>query len=355
MPKKLVKGCNAIAEAAVLGGCRFFAGYPITPQSEIPEYLSGRLPEVGGTFIQGESEVASINMVYGAAACGIRAMTSSSGPGISLKAEGISYLAGAMLPTVIVDCTRGGPGLGCIQPAQQDYFQVTRAMGHGGFRTLVFAPYTVQEAVDLMYDAFDYAERDRNPVLLVLDGCLGSVMEEVEFPQPKALPELPDWSIGNFGGEIRPKRIVSSLAGKENMEQRNIRGGKLLESWEKNDVRVEEYLVEDAEYVIVAYGMSARVSKYAINELRAEGIKIGMIRPITLVPFPKATLDKLNYGQVKAIIDVEMSLPAQMHDDIALQVMGRAPILSYGRSGGVTLQNEDTTVALRELIGGLNK
>lgn len=355
MPKELVKGCNAIAEAAVLGGCRFFAGYPITPQSEIPEYLAARLPQVGGTFIQGESEVASINMVYGAAACGIRAMTSSSGPGISLKAEGISYLAGAMLPAVIVDVTRGGPGLGCIQPAQQDYFQATRALGHGGFRTMVFAPSTVQEAVDMMYESFDYADRDRNPVLLLLDGCLGAVMEEVEFPAPKQLSAPADWSLGNFGDTPRPKRLVSSLAGKENMEKRNIRGGELLESWEKNDVRYEEYFMEDAEYVTVAYGMSARVCKYVINELRAEGIKIGLLRPITLVPFPKAPLDNLDYNRVKAIIDVEMSLPAQMHDDIALQVMGRAPILSYGRSGGVTLQNEETLQALRELIGGLNK
>ena len=356
MPKKLMKGCNAIAEAAILGGCRFFAGYPITPQSEIPEYLAEHLPEVGGTFIQGESEVASINMVYGAAACGVRAMTSSSGPGISLKAEGISYLAGAMLPAVIVDVTRGGPGLGCIQPAQQDYLQATKALGHGGFRTMVFVPHTVQEAVDLMYDTFDYAERDRNPVVLLLDGCLASVMEEVEFPAAKELPaQHPEWAVGNFDGTPRARRTVSSLAGKEAMEQRNIRNGELFDSWEKNDVRVEKYMLEDAEYVIVAYGMSARVCKYAIQQLRAEGIKIGMIRPITLVPFPKAALDELDYNQVKAIIDVEMSLPAQMRDDIALQVKDRVPILTYGRSGGVTLMNEETTEALKNMIGGMNK
>lgn len=188
MPKKLVKGCYAVAEAAILGGCRFFAGYPITPQSEIPEYLSEHLPEAGGVFIQGESEIASVNMVYGAAASGVRAMTSSSGPGMSLKAEGISYLAGAMLPAVIVSCSRGGAGLGCIQPAQQDYFQATKALGHGGFRVMVLAPHTVQEAVDLTYDSFELAERDRNPVLVLLDGSLGSVMEEVEFPQAKPVP-----------------------------------------------------------------------------------------------------------------------------------------------------------------------
>ncbi len=183
MEKRFMKGCEAIAEAAVRGGCRFFAGYPITPQNEIPEYLSWRLPEVGGAFVQGESEVASINMVYGASATGKRAMTSSSGPGISLKAEGISYLASAQLPAVIVNISRGGPGLGSIQPAQSDYLQATKALGHGGFRAMVFAPATLQEAVDLTYNAWEYAERDRNPVLILMDGCLGAIMEEVELPE----------------------------------------------------------------------------------------------------------------------------------------------------------------------------
>ena len=200
MAKTLMKGNEAVAEAAVRGGCRFFAGYPITPQSEIPEYLSARLPEVGGVFIQGESEVASINMVYGAATSGVRAMTGSSGPGISLKAEGISYLSGAMLPAVIVNVSRGGPGLGSIQPAQQDYLQATKALGHGGFRLIVEAPHTVQEAVDLVYDSFELAERDRNPVFILMDGCLGSVMEEVELPPMKELPRRPDWALGNFDG-----------------------------------------------------------------------------------------------------------------------------------------------------------
>lgn len=355
MPKKLVKGCYAVAEAAILGGCRFFAGYPITPQSEIPEYLSEHLPEAGGVFIQGESEIASVNMVYGAAASGVRAMTSSSGPGMSLKAEGISYLAGAMLPAVIVSCSRGGAGLGCIQPAQQDYFQATKALGHGGFRVMVLAPHTVQEAVDLTYDSFELAERDRNPVLVLLDGSLGSVMEEVEFPQATPVPQRPDWAVGNFNGGTHPQRIVASMGSKELVEQRSIRNGKLLESWEENDVRLEEYMTEDAEYIIVAYGMSARVCKYAINALRKEGVKIGLIRPITLLPFPKKAISELDYNRVKAIIDVEMSLPVQMYDDISLQVMGRAPILTYGHAGGVVLMNEETLEKIREMIGGLSK
>lgn len=358
MAKKLMKGCVAVAEAAIRGGCRFFAGYPITPQSDIPEYLAAHLPDAGGTFIQGESEVASINMVYGAASAGVRAMTSSSGLGMSLKAEGISYIAGALLPAVIVNVARGGPGLGSIQPAQQDYLEATRAMGHGGFRTLVLAPATVQEAVDMMYTAWDLAERDRNPVVVLMDGCLGSVMEEVELPPMKELPaKRPDWAIGNFNetGEDRPRRLVTSIPGEDNLEKLNMRAGMIFKSWEKNDVHVEEYMVDDAEYVIVAYGMSARVCKYAINVLRGEGIKIGMIRPIYLVPFPKASLHDLDYKRVKAIIDVEMAIPAQMQDDIAQQVMERAPILTYGRSGGNTLKNDETTNAIRALIGGLNK
>ena len=355
MAKVLMKGNEAVAEAAVRGGCRFFAGYPITPQSEIPEYLSGRLPEVGGVFVQGESEVASINMVYGAAVAGVRAMTGSSGPGISLKAEGISYLSGALLPAVIVNVSRGGPGLGSIKPAQQDYLQATKALGHGGFRLIVEAPHTVQEAVDLVYDSFELAERDRNPVFILMDGCLGAVMEEVELPPMKELPERPDWALGNFEkGEHEP-RIITSIPGEDVLEMLNKRAAMLQQSWAVNDVRWEEYRLDDAEYVCVAYGTSARVCKYAINELRKEGIKVGLIRPITLYPFPNKVFHDLDYSRVKAIIDVEMAIPCQMVEDIAAQVMERAPILQYGHSGGNTINNEDTTAAIKALIGGLNK
>lgn len=356
MAKKLMKGNVALAEAALRAGCRFYAGYPITPQSEIPEYIAAHIGELGGTFIQGESEVASINMVYGAACSGVRAMTSSSGLGMSLKAEGISYIAGARLPAVIVNVSRGGPGLGSIQPAQQDYLQATRAMGHGGFRTIVLAPNSAQEAADLMYyKAFELAERDRNPVVLLMDGCVGVGMEEVELPPYKELPAArPDWALGNFN-ETGPResRMISSIYGEDIVENLNRRAAALFKQWEENDVQVEEYLLEDAEYVIVAYGMPSRIAKHCIDILREEGVKIGMIRPITLVPFPKEAFNKLDYSKVKAIIDLEMAIPAQMTDDIQLQVKERVPILTYGRSGGNTLKNEETLDALRTLIGGV--
>ena len=356
MAKKLMKGNIALAEAALRAGLRFYAGYPITPQSEIPEYISARIWDLGGTFVQGESEVASINMVYGAACSGVRAMTSSSGLGMSLKAEGISYLSGAMLPAVIVNVSRGGPGLGSIQPAQQDYLQATKAMGHGGFRTIVLAPNSVQESVDLMYNyAFELAERDRNPVVFLMDGCMGVGMEEVELPPYKELPEKrPDWALGNFN-ETGPhkSRMITSIYGEELVETLNKRAAMLFKQWEANDVQVEEYLLEDAEFVIMAYGMPSRICKYCIDILRKEGVKVGMIRPITLVPFPKASLNKLNYNQIKAIIDVEMEIPAQMYDDIQLQVKERVPILTYGRSGGNTMKNEETLEALRKIIGGV--
>ena len=353
MAKVFLKGNEAIAEAAVRAGCRFFAGYPITPQNEIPEYLSWRLPEVGGVFVQGESEVASINMVYGAAASGCRAMTSSSGPGISLKSEGISYLAGTKLPAVIVNISRGGPGLGSIQPAQMDYLQATKAMGHGGFRVMVFAPATLQEAVDLTYRAWDYAERDHNPVLILMDGCLGAIMELVELPEMKAPTRAAtaDWNVAS-GEAPRPFRMLTPYFFEAQLEKQNAARAALYESWQKNDVQVEEFLLDDAEYVVVAYGISARVAKEAILTLRNEGHKIGMIRPVTLYPFPKKSLQSLDYSRVKGIIDVELCIPALMKDDIALEVMGRAPIYTHGHSGGILLNDEETLVALRQIMTG---
>ena len=353
MAKQFMKGCEAVAEAAVLAGCRFFAGYPITPQNEIPEYMSSRLPQVGGTFIQGESEVASVNMVYGAASTGIRAMTSSSSPGISLKTEGISYLSGAKLPALIVNVSRGGPGLGSIQPAQSDYLQATKALGHGGFRVMVFAPSTLQEAVDLTYEAFEYAERDRNPVLLLMDGCLGSIMEMVDLPPMKETSDknTASWKVG-YNGQKRAARMITSIVPEAGLEANNKARGELFKNWEANDVKVEEYMLDGAEYVVVAYGIAARVAKQAIMQLRSEGHKIGLIRPITLLPFPKQNLQKLNYDQVKAVIDIEMTIPAQMHDDIALEVMGRAPIYTYGRSGGILLDDDGVMDAIKKIIGG---
>lgn len=353
MEKRFMKGCEAIAEAAVRGGCRFFAGYPITPQNEIPEYLSWRLPEVGGSFVQGESEVASINMVYGAAATGTRAMTSSSGPGISLKAEGISYLASAQLPAVIVNISRGGPGLGSIQPAQSDYLQATKALGHGGFRTMVFAPATLQEAVDLTYNAWEYAERDRNPVLILMDGCLGAIMEEVELPEMKELSDekTKQWSLDKSSGRADP-HVITPILPEPILEKLNAGKGMQYKMWEKLDTKVEEFMLEDAEYVIVAYGIAARVAKEALLRLREEGYKVGMIRPITLYPFPKASINNLDYTKVKGVIDIEMTIPAQMREDIELQVKDRCPVYEYGRSGGMLLDDEGVYEAIAKIVKG---
>lgn len=354
MAKVLMKGNEAIAEAAVRGGCRFFAGYPITPQNEIPEYLSWRLPEVGGTFVQGESEVASVNMVYGAAASGCRAMTSSSGPGISLKAEGISYLAGTRIPAVICNISRGGPGLGSIQPAQQDYLQATKALGHGGFKVIVFAPATLQEAVDLTYTAWDYAERDRNPVMLLMDGCLGSIMEQVELPEMKEPGRTPtnSWSLNRPSDSPRDDRILSAYFTEEVLEKQNIARAEMYNRWAENDVRVEEFMIDDAEYIVVAYGIASRSAKEAIINLRAEGYKIGMIRPITVNPFPKKSFEKLDYSKVKGFIDIELAIPAQMHDDIELQVKGRAPIYECCHTGGVLFDDDGIYNGVKKICDG---
>ncbi len=353
MEKRFMKGCEAIAEAAVRGGCRFFAGYPITPQNEIPEYLSWRLPEVGGAFVQGESEVASINMVYGAAATGKRALTSSSGPGISLKAEGISYLASAQLPAVIVNISRGGPGLGSIQPAQSDYLQATKALGHGGFRAMVFAPATLQEAVDLTYNAWDYAERYRNPVMILMDGCLGAIMEEVELPEMKELTfeNTEDWCLARVGGRT-DSHMITPILPEPALELLNKGKAMQYKMWEMLDTKVEEFMLDDAEYVVVAYGIAARVAKEAILTVREEGYKVGMVRPITLYPFPKASLDNLDYSKVKGVIDIEMTIPAQMREDIELQVKGRCPVHEYGRSGGMLLDDEGVYNAIAEIVKG---
>ena len=351
--KRFMKGCEALAEAAVRGGVRFFAGYPITPQNEIPEYLSWRLPEVGGTFIQGESEIASINMVYGAASTGFRAMTSSSGPGISLKTEGISYLTAAQLPALIVDVSRGGPGLGSIQPAQSDYLQATKALGHGGHRLIVFAPSTVQEIVDITYHAFDFAERDRNPVFILIDGCLGAMMESVELPPMAEVDprSQSSWSMGRWDGEKRAAHLISPIY-EAGLEGLNKTFAKRIERWKKEDVQVEELYLEDAEYVITAYGIAARICHQVVDDMRADGIKIGMIRPITIFPFPTDSFDKLDYSKVKAVIDVEMTIPAQMVEDVERAVKGRAPIFEHGHSGGVLLDEYDIRSAIEKIISG---
>jgi len=350
--RHFMKGCEAIAESALRAGCTFFAGYPITPQNEIPEYMSKRMPDYGGVFVQGESEIASVNMVFGAAAVGARAMTSSSGPGISLKSEGISYIAGSKLPAVIVSVMRGGPGLGSIMPAQQDYLQATKASGHGGFRMIVFAPSTIQEAVDYTYKAFDYADRDRNPVMVLVDGCLGAMMEPVVLPEYHAASNREeDWVLDGCL-EREPRTVLSVSLTAEPQEQFNIEMEKLYESWAKKDTEVEFYEMDDAEIVLAAYGTSARIAKTAIDMLRAEGIKAGLIRPITLYPFPYKAFENLDYDMVKHVLDVEMSIPSQMVDDVRLGVLGRAEISTFGRSGGVIIGVDEIAEAARKLAKG---
>ena len=357
MARVLMKGCEAIAEAAVRAGCRFFAGYPITPQNEIPEYFARRLPEVGGSFVQGESEVASINMVYGAASVGARSMTSSSSPGIALKSEGISYCAAARIPMVYANISRGGPGVGAIQPAQQDYFQATKASGNGGFEMIVLAPATVQEAVDLTCKAFELADRDRNPVLILADGVIGTMMEPVELPEMMSDEEIAaireskkKWAcIGHPLDYTHRAWIQPGQWDTNKMQAVNEEALRLYNSWEK-DVMVEEYCTEDAEVVITAYGISGRIAKSVVEMMRAEGKKVGLIRPITVHPFPKASFEKLDYGTCRAILDVEMSIPAQLAEDVDHAVRGRCPIETCLCSGGNIMSREAVVEAVEKLL-----
>lgn len=349
-----MKGCEAIAEAATRAGCRFFAGYPITPQNEIPEYFARRLPEVGGHFVQAESEVASVSMLYGAGSTGTRAMSSSSSTGISLYSEGISYSASARVPIVYVNVQRGGPGIGAIQPAQQDYLQATKASGNGGFRMIVLAPSTVQECVDMVYEAFDLAERDQNPVLVLTDGVVGTMMEPVILPPMKTDEEIQELKdkfksraiIGHPLGEAaycRPGRIGTG------QEIVNIEANEMYATWDK-DIRVETLMIDDAEIIFAAYGISSRICKSVVKELRKEGYKVGLIRPVRISPFPYDTFKNLDFGRVKGILDVEMSIPAQMKWDLDYAVQERCPIKECLRSGGQLLTNDQIKKAAYELI-----
>lgn len=341
--KELLKGNEAVAEAAIRGGCRAFFGYPITPQNEIPEYFSYRMPEVGGCFIQAESEVSAINMVYGAAGSGARAMTSSSSPGISLKQEGISYLCGAELPCVIVNMVRGGPGLGGIQPAQSDYFQAVKGGGHGDYKMLVYGPSTVQEAVDIMYDAFDKAEQYRLPVMLLGDGMLGQIMEAVEMPPMKDPASFPkkEWATDGTGiGEKR--RVINSLYIEPDvLEELNHKLFARYAELEKNELRYEEYMTADAEIVFVAYGTVARIVKSAVEILRKQGVKAGLLRPVTVFPYPSAALLALAEKKaVKKFVAVELSM-GQMVEDVRLAVNGKKPVEFFGRTGGNVMSPEE--------------
>lgn len=334
MSKVLMKGNEAIAEAAIKAGCRFFFGYPITPQNQIPEYMSRRMPQVDGTFLQAESEVAAINMVYGAAGAGARVMTSSSSPGISLKQEGISYIACAQLPCVIVNIVRSGPGLGGILPAQSDYFQSTKGGGHGDYRLIVYAPSSVQEAADCVMEAFEASDYYRVPAMVLGDGMIGQMMEPVEFSEPKKrnLPEK-TWAATGYDGKTERAVINSLHIEAEEMSAVCNDFVKIYEEIAKNETAYEEYMMDDADICVVAYGTTSRIVKNAIVKAREMGIKAGLIRPITIWPFPSEVIDKAA-DKCKAFVAVEMST-GQMIEDVKLAVNGEAPVSFVGTTGGV--------------------
>ena len=347
--KVLMKGNEAIAYAAIHGGCRYFFGYPITPQNEIPEFMSRELPRVGGCFLQAESEVSAINMVYGAAGAGARVMTSSSSPGIALKQEGISYICGSEVPCVIVNIMRGGPGLGGIQPSQADYYQSTRGGGNGDYSMIVLAPANIQEAADLTAEAFEIADYYRNPVLVVGDGMIGQMMEPVQFRDPPRREQQPKtWATTGTGG-TRPPNVISSLhLAAADLEKHNIRLQEKYRSMREKEARFELVHVEDAEVVIVAYGTSSRIARNAIFDLREQGIRAGMIRPITLWPFPDRAFDALP-DSLRAVLTVELSC-GQMIDDVRLAVNGRFPVRFFGRTGGMVFSQQDIADACSNVL-----
>jgi len=351
--KVLMKGNEALAEAAIRSGCRFFFGYPITPQTELAAYMAKRMPKIGGTYLQAESEVAAINMVYGASAAGARAMTSSSSPGISLKSEGVSYIAGADLPAVIINVMRGGPGLGSIQPSQSDYWQATKALGHGDYQMIVYAPSTVQEMADYMYRAFDVADQYRTPVMILADGMLGQMMEPVILPEPKegATVDKPWAATGT--GLAREHNIVTSLyLDPAELEKYNIARFERYEVIKANEQRFEAYQTEDAEIVLVAFGASSRIARSAVMKARAAGIKAGMIRPITLWPFPVDGLRE-TLKTAKAYLSVEMNM-GQMIEDVRLALRDEAPVEFYGRTGGTIPTPVEVFGKIKEMAAALD-
>lgn len=353
MPKVLMKGNEAIAEAAIQSGCRLFFGYPITPQTELSEYMAKQMPKRNGLCLQAESEVAAINMVLGAAASGARVITSSSSPGISLKSEGISYIIGSDLPCVIVNVQRGGPGLGGIQPAQSDYYQATRALGHGDGHAIILAPSSVQEMATLTGEAFDLADIYRMPAMILADGALGQMMEPVDFDaKPKRDIPQKSWACCGHGGK-RPHNIINSLyIQPEELEDTVIKRFEKYQNIQQNEVKYDEYLTSDADIVLVAYGITARVARSAVNMARAEGIKAGLFRPITLWPFPKKELASLA-DTARMFISVEMNM-GQMIDDVKLAIECRRPAIHFGRTGGVIPTPNELLCVIKQQAGGAN-
>lgn len=351
MAKILMKGNEAFGKAAITAGCHYFFGYPITPQSELPEYLSRELPKVGGAFVQAESELAAINMVYGAGGSGTRVMTSSSSPGVALKQEGLTYAAGAEVPCVVLNVMRGGPGLGTIQPSQGDYYMATRGGGNGDYRTPVFAPASVQEAVDMIIEAFDVADLYRTPVMVLADGMIGQMMEPVDFDKERKVRNIPEktWATTGTKGQRKPNVINSLYLQSEELEQHNIRLEKKYKTIEENEVQYEMYKTEDAELVFVAYGTVSRIVKTTIDQMREEGYKVGLIRPKTLWPYPNEAFKQI--PNAKNLLVVEMSL-GQMVDDVKLACECKLPVDFYGRSGGMIPTPAAISQKAKEIIGG---
>ena len=356
MALTLMKGSEAIAEAAIRAGARFFFGYPITPQTEIPEYMSARMPEVGGCFLQAESEVAAINMVYGAASTGARVITSSSSPGVSLKQEGISYCAGAQLPCVILNVMRGGPGLGSIQASQGDYNQAVKGGGNGDYHLITYAPSSIQEAINIFSFAFDKAEKYRVPVLFLADGIMAQMMEPVEMPEMvefKVDPEKKPWAATGWkpGDDPAKRAVINSLY--INTEELTVHNNELQATYreiEKNEVLYEAYLCEDADYVITAFGTVARIAKSAINELREQGIKVGLFRPITVWPFPYKELAEASKN-AKALLDVEAN-EGQMLQDVKLAINGAKPVEYFGHCGSLMPTTDEIVAKILEMKEG---
>lgn len=347
-----MKGNEAIGEGAIRAGCRYFFGYPITPQSELTHYLAKRLPEVGGVYLQAESEVASINMVYGASGAGARVMTSSSGPGISLMQEGLSYLAGAELPCVIVDLMRGGPGLGNIAPSQADYFQATKGGGHGDYRLIVLAPNSVQELYDMVNKAFDLADRYRNPVMLMADGIMGQMMEpvEIEDDYKVEIPPKP-WAASGMIDHGGKKNVINSCyVIPEEMEALNTRLQKKYAEIEKNEQACEGYLLEGAEIILVAFGTASRICRAVVEKARGLGIPAGLIRPVTLWPFPSGFIGEAA-GKAKCFLTVEMNA-GQMVEDVRLAVNGKTPVYHFGRLGGMVPVVGEVLEEVKKLYSG---
>ena len=358
MALTLMKGSEAIAEAAIRAGARFFFGYPITPQTEIPEYMSARMPEVGGCFLQAESEVAAINMVYGAAGTGARVITSSSSPGVSLKQEGISYIAGAQLPCVILNVMRGGPGLGSIQASQGDYFQGVKGGGNGDYHLLTYAPASIQEAINIMMFAFDKAEKYRMPVLFLADGIIAQMMEPVEMPEMvdyKVDPEKKPWAATGWkpGDDPAKRAVINSLfINTEDLTVHNDHLQAIYAEARKNEQMWEEYKLEDAEYIITAFGTVSRIARSAVDELREMGIKAGLFRPITVWPFPDAPLKAAADREgVKALLDVEAN-EGQMLEDVKLAVNGAKPVDFFGHCGSLMPTTEEIKTKILEMKEG---